>query len=243
MTGSGVKSRWWQVLRYGSGAVLCLLTVVAARAGLQWYWSVVVLCGAFLIILGRRRIFRPSVTRTASEIVCRYIPWYEGNAYYLNVLLPLTGVAMFAAGNDPGNPAWLRAGGVILLVLTPLFTYSAVRMWRRCLLCISPSVLTVRLGTLGAELVEIRREAVVSVEPKLVPNGVGGQWLQVEISYRPLELSSGPTKTVLLGLGLTVEPANLVKALVAWKGAANSSPSELLDRVELILRGRSTAGV
>ncbi len=150
---------------------------------------------------------------------------------------------MFAAGNDPGDPAWLRSGGIILLVLTPLFTYSAIRMWRRCLLCISPSALTVRLGTIGAELIEIRREVIESVEPKLVPNGVGGQWLQVEISYRALDLSDGTTKTVQLGLGLTVEPVKLVKALVVWNQATNENPTALLDRIERILRGREMAGV
>ncbi|OBI41502.1 hypothetical protein A5707_07210 [Mycobacterium kyorinense] len=243
MTGSGAKSRWGRALRYTFGAVLCLLTVVASRAGLQWYWSVVVLCGAFLIIVGRRRIIRAGVTRTADEIVCRYIPWYEGNAYYLTVLLPLTGVAMVAAGNDPGNPAWLRFGGIILLVLTPLFMYSFVRMWRRCLLCITPSRLTVRLGTLGAELIEIGRERIESIEPKLVPNGLGAEWLQVEIAYRALDLSGDAGETVVVGLGLTVEPVNLVKALMAWKDAANETPSALLDRIERILRGREMAGV
>ena len=244
MTGIRAKSRSWRVLRYGFGALLCLLTVVAARAGLRWYWSVVVLCGAFLIILGRRRIFRLGVTRTASEITCRYIPWYEGNAYYLNILLPLTGVAMFAAGNDPGNPAWLAFGGIILLVLTPLFTYSAVRMWRRCLLCITPSVLAVRLAGPKDELTEIRREYVQSITPKMIPYTVSGaESLQVEITYHATDLSSDTTKTVLLGPQLSVQPNNLLDALVAWKDATDENPNALLDRIERILRGREMADV
>jgi hypothetical protein len=93
------------VLRYVLGGAVCLLTVVAARTGLQWYWAVVVFCAAVALTLGRRRIFRAGVTRTADEIVCRYIPWYEGNAYFLNVGLPLMGVAMISASYDPGNPA------------------------------------------------------------------------------------------------------------------------------------------
>ncbi|ARR85390.1 hypothetical protein MOTT27_04569 [Mycobacterium intracellulare subsp. yongonense] len=42
---------------------------------------------------------------------------------------------------------------------------------------------------------------------------------------------------MLLGLRLTVQPINLLNALVAWKDGAHQNPSELLDRVEGILRG------
>jgi hypothetical protein len=48
---------------------------------------------------------------------------------------------------------------------------------------------------------------------------------------------------VLLGLRLTVQPINLLNALLAWKHGAADTPSELLDRVERILRGHSTADV
>jgi hypothetical protein len=102
MAGSGPKGRWRQVLRYAFGGALCLLTVVATRAGLQWYWSLAMFCVAFLIILGRRRIFRAGVSQTADGIVCRYIPWFEGNAYFLNVRIPLMGVASITAGSAPG---------------------------------------------------------------------------------------------------------------------------------------------
>jgi hypothetical protein len=242
-TNVGTTGRWARILRYAFGLAVCLLTVVAARAGLQWYWTVVVLCAAVMIILGRRRIFRASVARTHDEIVCRYIPWYEGNAYFLNLLLPLIAVAMIASSYGPGNPSWFRFGGIVLLVLTPLFVYSALRMWRRCVLRISPSALTVRLAGPKDELTEIRREYVQSIEPKLVPNGVSGQSLQVEIAYRAADLGGDTTKTVLLGLQLSVQPVNLLNALVAWKHGAYNNSSELLDRVERILRGRATADV
>ncbi|OBH71043.1 hypothetical protein A5684_21905 [Mycobacterium intracellulare] len=237
MANGEASGRWGRILRYTFGGTLCLLTVVAAQAGLQWYWSVVVLCGAILIVLGRRRIFRAGVTRTHDEIVCHYVPWYEGNAYFLNVLLPLMGVAMIAASNGSGNPAWLGFGGIILLVLTPLFVFSAVRMWRRCLLRISPSVLTIRLAGFKDQLTEIRRECVTSIEPKIVPNGMSGQSLQVAIAYRAADLGNDATKTVLLGLQLTIQPINLLNALIAWKDGAHENPCELLDRVEGILRG------
>jgi hypothetical protein len=244
MADSGVKGRWGRVLRYAFAGFLLLFTVVATLTGVQWYWSLIGACTVSLLVLGRRRIFRPGVTRTADEIVCRYIPWYEGNAYFLNVGLPLIGVAMVAAGFTPGNPAWLRYGGYILLGVMPLIVFSVVSMWRRCSLRISPSALTVRLAALKDGPIEIRREHVKSITPKMVPNSANGvPSLQVEIAYRPADLSTDTTQTVLLGLQLTVVPDNLLNALIAWKDATHDNPSELLDRIERILLGRSMAGV
>jgi hypothetical protein len=232
------------VLRYAIGGAVCLLTVVAALAGLQWYWSVVVFCTGFVLTLGRRRIFRPGISRTADEIVCRYIPWYEGDAYALNVALPLMAVAAIAAGYAPGNPAWLRYVGIMLLVLTPLFTSSAFRMWRLSFLHITPSALTVRLATPRKDgPTEIPRERIESITPKIVPNGVSGESLQVEIAYHTTDSSSDTAKTVMLGLQLSVQPTNLARALIAWKDGTHDDPSELLDRIDRILRGRSRAGV
>jgi|GEM_PF-3055042 len=237
------KRRWMSARRYTFGAGVCLLTVVALRAGLQWYWAVAGLCVAALIVLGKRRIFRPGVTRNSDEIVCRYIPWYEGNVYFLNVMLPLMGVASVAAGYAPGNPAWLRFSGGALLAVTPLMTYAAARMWRRCYLRISPSALAVRLTTSGDTGSEIRREAIESIEPKMVPNAVSGRSLQVEITYRPADSSRESTNSVVLGLQLSVQPVNLLNALVAWKDAPYADPNELLDAIERTLRGCSTEGI
>jgi hypothetical protein len=236
------KTSWAQALRYAFGTAMCLLTVVAILVGVHWYWAVVGLCTGVTMILGRRRIFRPGGTRTANLITCRYIPWYEGNAYFLNVGLPLIAIAAVAAGYAPGNPPWLRFVGILLLVLTPLMTYAAVRMWRRCVLRITPSALTVRLATPGDTGTEIQREAVESIEPKTVPNGVSSESLQVEIAYRTADSSGHAVKTILLGTTLTVKPNNLVDALVAWKDGAHDDPKELLDRIERILRGRPATG-
>ena len=243
MAGVATKGRWRRVLRYSFGGALCLLAVISLLVGAAWYLPLGVAATGGIILVGQRRIFRAGVDRTGDEIICRYIPWYEGNACIGIVLLALMGVSSLGAGYAPGNPAWLRFTGFLLLGVIPLTIWGVVRMWLRSLLCFSPSILTVRLAERGSELTEIRREQVQSIEPKLVPLPPRAQALQVEITYRPVDISGGATKTVLLGLRLTVQPVNLLNALVAWKDGAHDNPSELLDRIERILRGQSTAGV
>lgn len=192
-----------------------------------------------IIVVGRRRIFRAAVSRSGDAIVCRYIPWYEGNAYSTLVLMPLIGVASLGAGYAPGNPTWLRITGVIVLSVTPMTLYGVVNMWLRSLLCITPSMLTVRLAERRSELTEIRRELVESIEAKPTPQPAGGEWLQVGITYRPVGAGAVATKTVMLGLRLSVQPINLLNALIAWKDGTGDSPRELLDWIERILRGTS----
>lgn len=103
-----------------------------------------------------------------------------------------------------------------------------------------PSALTVRLVDRGSELTEIRRELVESIELRLIAQA-RLESLQVAITYRPMEAGADATKTVLLGLRLTVQPVNLFNALVAWKDSAHQNPSELLDRIERILRASQRA--
>jgi hypothetical protein len=244
MAGGGAKSRWKRVPRYTFGGALFLVAGINVLVGSAWYLSLGVAVTAGIIVVGQRRIFRAAVNRSGEEIVCRYLPWYEGNAYSTLVLIPLMGVAMVAAGCASGYPAWLRVGGIILLLgVTPLTVYGIVRMWRRSLLCITPSTLTVRLAERGSELTEIQRELVESIEPTLVPLSVSAKSLQVAITYRPVDAGSGSAKTVILGLRLSVQPINLLHALVTWKDGANDNPSELLDQVERVLRAGSMAGV
>ncbi|BBU23409.1 hypothetical protein [Mycobacterium xenopi] len=244
MAGGAAKYRWTRVVRYSFGGALCLLAVVNVLIGSAWYLSLGIAVTGGIILFGQRRIFRAAVSRSGDEIICRYIPWYEGNAYSTLVLIPLMGVAMVAAGSAPGYPAWLAYGGAFLLLgVTPLTLYGIVRMWLRCLLHITPSALVVRFAERGSELTEIRRELIESIEPRPTPQPVSGTWLEVAITYRPVEAGSVGTKTVIIGLRLTVQPINLLNALVVWKDSANENPSELLDRVELVLRGRSMAGV
>jgi hypothetical protein len=242
MPGGKPKLRW-RVLRYSFGGALCLMAVIDSVVGARWSLALAVAVVGGVILIGQRRILRAAVSRTGDEIVCRYIPWYEGSAYTVTLLLPLMGVAMVDLGFAAGNPAWLRYGGFLLLSVTPLTVWGVVRMWRRCLLRFGPRTLTVRLVDRGSELTGIRRELVQSIEPKIFPQPAGGESLQVLITYHPMDAGADTTATVLLGLRLTVQPINLLNALLAWKHGAADTPSELLDRVERILRGHSTADV
>lgn len=241
MPGDKPKLRW-RVLRYSLGGALCLMAVIDALVGARWSLAVGGAVVGGVVLIGQRRILRAAVSRTGDEIVCRYIPWYEGSAYTVTLLLPLMGVAMVDLGFAPGNPAWLRYGGFLLLGVTPLTVWGIVRMWRRCLLRITRSTLTVRLAERGSELTEIRRELVESIEPKLIPQPRGGRALQVAIAYRPLDVGTDTSKTVMLGLRLSVQPINLFNALIAWRDGARDDPSELLDRIEGILRGSPAVG-
>ncbi|MBS9532847.1 hypothetical protein KIH27_04500 [Mycobacterium sp. M1] len=178
-------------------------------------------------------------------IICRYIPWYEGNAYIVLLALPLMGVSAMVAGGDPGNPPWLRFVGILLLAVTPFTLISAVSMWRLCILYISPSDLTVRLAKIGSDLIRIQREQVISIIPLTVSNGVGGRSLQVEIAYHPevAGVDNNEVKKLLIGLQFSVRPINLTNALIAWEDAAIDDPDELLDLIERILQSKSVSDV
>lgn len=238
MSGNGATNRGREALRYTSAGVMFLLTLFAARVGLRWYWCVISLCIIGGLILGRRRIFQASVTRTVDEVTCRYIPWFEGNAFFLCLVLPTLATASISASYDPANPSWLLYDGLLLLGVMPILVFSILSMWLRCLLRFSPSTLTVRLAGLRDEATEISRGRILSITPKLIPNGVSGGSLQAEIIYQPTELSGDTAKTILLGLQLTVQPANLCNALIAWKESDADDPEELMARIEKILRGR-----
>ncbi|ORA76115.1 hypothetical protein BST28_21235 [Mycolicibacter kumamotonensis] len=238
MAGDASKGRWGRVIRYSFGGFLLLLALADAQVGFPWYGTLGIVCAALLILVGQRRILRPGVHRTADEVICRYVPWFEGNAYMAIAIIPLMGVAMTAAGRNPDYPAWFRIGGIILLSVMPLALFSVLRMWRRCPLCFSPTALTLRSSTPGSKLTEIRREHIESITPKMLRNPVNGHSLQTEITYHTPDSNS--TDTVTLGLHLTVQPRNLADALLAWKDATDEDPNNLLDRIEGILRGIPT---
>lgn len=192
-----------------------------------------------MIVVGKRRILRAGVSRGPGEIVCRYVPWYETSAYFLNIGLPALGIAMIAAGYDPGYPAWFCFGGIVLLAAALLMIYATFRMWHRCSLRFTPSTLTIRVADPKIRPGELPRDRIEAITPKWIANSVSGvKALQVEIVYRPEQSTTDRTETVMLGLQLTVEPINLYGALVAWHDGAGADANQLLDRIEGILRGR-----
>lgn len=243
MAGNEPERHWGRALRYGLGVAACLLAVVNVLIGSPWYVTLIVAIAGVGIIYGSgRRTFRAGVRRAGEQIVCRYIPWYEGNAYVFGVLVPLMGVAGVAAGVGPDHPpTWLLFGGVVLLCISALMVVVTIVIWRRSLLCISPAALTVRLPERGADLIEIRRESIQSIGTRLISNTAAGtRSAQVEVVYRPVDAVDDMTKTVLLGMYLSVRQTDLLEALLAWKDDVGSA-NELLDQVEGILRGRRTA--
>lgn len=239
MADTRTKAHWGKVLQYVFGGVLCLLAGITMWAGAPWYVGLgITSIGAMFILGSDRRLFRLGVRRSGIEIICRYVPWYEGFTYFVGFLFGGLGIACAGAGFASGNLIWLRFSGLILLCLSALAITFSVVMWRRCLLCITAPALRVR-GVVGASnLTEIRRELVRSIEPKIVTSGLGVESLKVELVYEQAG-TSGTTNTVLLGPQITVQPENLLRALVDWKCATQSEPAQLLDRVERLLRGRT----
>jgi len=110
---------------------------------------------------------------------------------------------------------------------------------------ITPKTLTIRLPLIRppASLrgsTEIRRGQIVSIAPKIVKMNYGVQILKTEMVFRAD--GAADTTTVVLGQQFTVEPMNLLGALMAWKDGAGDDPHELMDRIEGILRGHVIAG-
>lgn len=238
-----MKRRWLGVLRVVFGCSIGVVTLVVTLRGVApWYLAVIGLCVTSFIVVGKRRILRAGVTRTSSDIVCRYVPWYEATAYLMNIGLPLMGTATIAAGYDPGYPRWFRFGGIFLLGATLLMIYATFRMWNRCSLRFTPSTLTIRVADPKIRPGELTRDQIEVITPRWIANSVSGvKALQVEIAYRPEGSTTDKTETVMLGLQLTVEPINLYGALVTWKDGADADPGQLLDRIEQLLRGHSAA--
>lgn len=237
-----MAGRWRTASRYCIGGLIGVATVVLVLKGAPWFLSLLWGFAAIAVAIGKRRIVRPGVTRSPDAIICRYIPWYEGNAFLLNIGLPLGGFVGIVASFSRGYPVWLRFVGILLLLSTLLATYATFRMWNRCSLRFTPSTLTIRVADPKIRPGELTRDQIEAITPKWIANSVSGaKALQVEIAYRSDDSTTDAPQTVMLGLQLTVEPINLYGALVTWHDGANAEPTQLLDRIEDILRGRSTA--
>lgn len=255
------QSRSWTLWLSAVGVSFLALAVSAVIAGAPWYTGLSVASIALMATLGYGWKFRPAVTRSAGEVVCRYLPWLEGNAYGLLVALPAMGLGAVLLGNEPGADSRFRFGGYFLLAWTPAAVFRVVRMWRRSLLRITPSTLTLGVSASGSGVVEIRREDVtaITVTPTRV---VSVSDLQVRIDYfAPVDDDEDwcgedwceeddcgdrtGIRTVVIGptpsswepaLQLTVQPTNLGRALTLWRESTEADPVALLDEIEHILR-------
>jgi hypothetical protein len=245
-TGSGAKRlRWGSVVRYALAGALGVVAVVAAVKGLPWYLIAFVPVITSFVVLGRRRILRAAVTRTADgEIVCRFVPWFEGDAYLVNIAIPLLGVAALGFGFAPGEPVWLRFVGFLLVGLVPLFVYGTYRRWRLSLVRITPSALALRVPTSRKqEPTTIARERVVSITLKTRYTSGGLPVLQVEVTYHRTDSTADTATSMLLGQDLTVQPTNLYRALTTWHDTTGAAPPALMDRIERTLRAGSKVHV
>jgi hypothetical protein len=241
MTGNGKSTRRGKVLRYFAAAVFLLLAAVSALRGGRWYETAIMAVAALMFFLGSsRRIYRPAVNRSERQVICRFIPWFESLVYFCGILIPAIGVAGFSMGSNPGYPGFFRYGGIFLICVGVLFMAGFLCLWRMCRLSITPTTLTIRLpaGPLRRPT-DIRREHVQSIEPKIVETNMGVRNLKTEMVFRAD--GADDTMTVVLGQQFTVEPMNLLGGLLAWRAGGNEDPGELMDRIEGILRGRSTA--
>jgi hypothetical protein len=247
--------------RFRSTLWLCVAGVVAwaafvTRHGAPWGQTIgIASFGALAFGMSRkRRFFRTAVSRSATGIVCRYAPWYD-SGFYLILVVGIFGVSMCASGSDLGVVL-----GFLALLIPGLSAYFLVAMWRKAVLIVEPSSLSIRLPRRGSKLTEIPRERIESITPKTsyvggissnagllaltLPGGRNSMnALQVEIVYAPTE-SVGDTETVLFGMParrngmqVCVTSANLLDALVVWKNSTNAEPIALLEQIEGILRG------
>jgi hypothetical protein len=229
------------------GVIMVVLGVVAAANGWGWFFLLFGLSLGLIFMFGfpQSRVLKAGISRTP-EIVCRYVPWFQGNFYVL-VALPLLAISGTGLGLTTGWDAENIVGaiaGIVLLALAVSGFRSQARLWRRCRLRIGQSELAIEVIKAGAAPIVIPREAVQAINTKIVDDGGidGSPTRYVALVYgggggQPETIHIGRQKAES-GLLLSVKPQNLERALAAWKNGGSDDP-ELLDRVEAILRGRS----
>jgi hypothetical protein len=247
MTRASRKISLVTILRYVVGIALLMTALLNGLIFDQPDWARSLgfaTAGLALIVIGSGRIFRPAVSRVSDSITCRFIPWYEGNPYGALVVVPLMGIWMIvSASSHPSNGSLFRNLGIVVLAVTPVSLFYFVREWRRCLLRITGSALTLPMPAQGYALREIRRENIQSIEPAVGSHVNNLNTAMTEIVFNPMDSNPSASESVLIGpsnsknaIWLTVEPANLLAALQAWKNG-HSEDRALLDRIEAILRG------
>jgi hypothetical protein len=198
--------------------------------------------GLTAALIGSGRIYRPALTRAGDTITCRFTPWRDAMFYGVLIVMPALALTPIAAG--AGSPGYLRIIGILYLAWTTVLVSRFVRQARQSLLRISPAALTVSQVGQQTAPTEIPRGAVEGITATTARMLNSDNAPTTKISYQARD--SGPTThTVLLGptntkktSWLTVEQADLLAGLQAWKDGDPNDPG-LMDRVEAILRGQA----
>ena len=234
------------VLTNAVGVIMVVLGVVAAANGWSWFFLLFGLSLGLIFMFGfpQSRVLKAGISRTP-EILCRYVPWFQGDFYVLVASLLLV-ISVIGLGLSKGWDAENIVGaiaGIVLLALAVSGFRSQARLWRRCRLRIGQSELAIEVIKAGAAPIVVPREAVQAINTEIVDGGIDGSTTRyLALVYgggggQPETIHIG-RHTAESGLLLSVKPQNLERALAAWKDGGSDDP-ELLDRVEAILRGRS----
>ena len=202
--------------------------------------------GLSLHLVGGGRVYRPAVTRTGDALTCRFNPWREAAFYFVLIGVPLAGLMTITGGSvmGRGSPGFWRVIGILMIAWTPVLVFKFVRQSRQSLLRISPSALAVHQPGRQTSPNEIPRGAVDEITAATARTLNNDSAPTTQISYQDRDSGSiahavlfGPTNTKKTAW-LTVEQADLLAGLQAWKDADPNDPG-LMDRVEAILRGQA----
>jgi hypothetical protein len=228
------------VFAYLVAAGMLGMGAYGAARGMPQPLNLLLAAGGVMVLIGLGRpLYRAAVYRTGpQEIRCRLIPWYQPNMLVVAVMFPIIGAIAIVMGREPNVPVWLlRYGGYFLVVLGALVAVVAVLTWAFNLLCITPSGLSVRILRRWRR---IPRANVLAVTPRTLASGATRQpTLHVDLAYTPADGDSQTPRTFgLIDTQFSVDPANLLHALQAWKDGDPNDPG-LMDRVEAILRGQA----
>jgi hypothetical protein len=221
-----------------AGYLLLLLALVPAVTR-NWYGALaLVVGGVAALVVGSGRIYRPALARGVDSITCRYNPLREGSLYVLLSAFPAMTVTMWGQGT-----AWTRFLAIILFAMVVVGALLYLREWRRSLLRITPASLTVAVPAHRYGLTEIPRERIISITGGTGARRNGDTGPVTQIAYVTNGSGSTDASTVLIGptnannaMWVTIEQADLLAALQAWKDGDPRDPA-LLDRVEVLLRG------
>lgn len=199
-------------------------------------------------LVGSGRVYRPAVMRTDDTITCRFNPWREAAFYLVLTGMPALSAAMFtgASAVAGGNVSFARILGILVLTWTPILLLDFWHQRRQSVLRITPVALAVPQPGTQPALTDIPRSSVQEISATAARMRNYDTAPATQITYReedcgqtPHIVLFGPTNTKKTAW-LTVEQADLLAGLHAWKDGDPNDPA-LMDRVETILRGQTTS--